>query len=346
MLPLFFILGIIFAPLGGGLFYAGQKVQQLVIDYTDCQDLAKGSFTQIPTQYVKLNLNEVKGAPSPAAPQWKVTENEKKEPVCTLRFTIPSQVQAPVYMYYRLSNFYQNHRKYVRSFSEDQITGKTPSGNDVDGDDKCGSISKAPGDKVYYPCGLIANSLFNDTFSNLRSGDGKTKPYAMTDKGISWPTDRKRFKKTNYKASQIVPPPNWAKMYPDGYTNDNIPDLSQWEALMVWMRTAALPTFSKLAKRNDHDELGPGVYELDITSNFPIKSVRGTKSILLTQATAIGGRNIFLGIAYIAVGGIAILLGIVFLVRHLIRPRKLGDHRYLTWNTDDSNSSQTRDEFS
>lgn len=45
-----------------------------------------------------------------------------------------------------------------------------------------------------------------------------------------------------------------------------------------------------------------------------------------------GGRNSFLGIAYIVVGGVCIILGAVFTATHLIKPRKLGDHTYLSWN--------------
>lgn len=65
-----------------------------------------------------------------------------------------------------------------------------------------------------------------------------------------------------------------------------------------------------------------------------------------------GGKNPFLGIAYIVVGGICIVLGALFTVTHLIKPRcvastrplgsaanvrcnrKLGDQTYLTWNND------------
>lgn len=39
----------------------------------------------------------------------------------------------------------------------------------------------------------------------------------------------------------------------------------------------------------------------------------------------IGGKNPFLGIAYIAVGGVCVLLGLLLTLRHLIKPRKLGD---------------------
>lgn len=59
---------------------------------------------------------------------------------------------------------------------------------------------------------------------------------------------------------------------------------------------------------------------------------KGTKSIIITTRTVMGGRNPFLGIAYIVVGGVCILLGAIFTVTHMIKPRKLGDHTYLSWN--------------
>ncbi len=52
----------------------------------------------------------------------------------------------------------------------------------------------------------------------------------------------------------------------------------------------------------------------------------GTKSMVISTRTVMGGKNPFLGIAYVAVGGICILLGTLFTVTHLIKPR------YVTWN--------------
>ncbi|KAI6885910.1 hypothetical protein KC355_g21710, partial [Hortaea werneckii] len=36
VLPLFFAIGVIFAPIGGLLLWASSEVQEILIDYTDC----------------------------------------------------------------------------------------------------------------------------------------------------------------------------------------------------------------------------------------------------------------------------------------------------------------------
>jgi hypothetical protein len=42
---------------------------------------------------------------------------------CKQEFTLDADIIAPVYVYYQLDNFYQNHRRYVKSRSFSQLKG-------------------------------------------------------------------------------------------------------------------------------------------------------------------------------------------------------------------------------
>ncbi|KIW57971.1 hypothetical protein PV05_02525 [Exophiala xenobiotica] len=349
VLPIFFAIGIIFAPIGGLLLWASASVQELVIDYTDCNTTATTSFTAIPESKVSTSF---KSSNTVARPQWRRTLNTThpphsveipNTPVCTLQFSIPNDIGPPVYLYYRLTNFYQNHRRYVKSLDTDQLKGKALS-NDTIGTSSCNPLKLDHNGKAYYPCGLIANSIFNDTLNSpvavSTSGGQESQQYRMTNEGIAWSSDSSMYKKTHYTNSQVSPPPNWHNRYPNGYTDENpIPDLSQYEEFQVWMRTAGLPTFSKLALRNDNETMTAGTYQMDIYDFFPVTVYSGTKSILLSTRSVVGGKNNFLGIAYVVVGGLCIVLGVVFTIAHLIKPRKLGDHTYLSWNNADGPST-------
>jgi hypothetical protein len=53
----------------------------------------------------------------------------------------------------------------VQSFDTDQLLGKKRTASDLN-DGNCKPIT-SEGGKPYYPCGLIANSVFNDTFPEV-----------------------------------------------------------------------------------------------------------------------------------------------------------------------------------
>ncbi|OKL57172.1 hypothetical protein UA08_07704 [Talaromyces atroroseus] len=338
VLPLFFGIGAIFAPLGGVLLWANEQVQELIIDYTDCDTQAPiSSQAAIPSDKVQTTF---KSTAQTSLYTWQRNETDYATNTtgCSLFFDLPDSLGPPVYLYYKLTDFYQNHRKYVASLDTDQLAGKVVSNATISGSTCDPLTTDAATGKAYYPCGLIANSIFNDTISSpVLVNEGV---YNMTDKGIAWPSDKQIIKDTQYEYWQVVPPPNWRVKYPE-YTAENFPKLGDDEAFMVWMRTAGLPTFSKLARRNDTTAMAAGQYRLDIQSRFNVTEFGGTKSILISTRTVMGGKNSFMGIAYIVVGGICILIGALFTAANLIKPRKLGDHTYLTWNNEPSTATAT-----
>ncbi|KAE8144637.1 ligand-effect modulator 3 family [Aspergillus avenaceus] len=336
VLPLFFVIGVIFAPIGGLLLWASSEVQEIVIDYSECATKATSTPMPIPDKV----QSSFKSANQLSTPTWAKYQ-DKNNTICRLSFEIPENMGPPVFMYYRLTNFYQNHRRYVKSLDIDQLKGKAVDNKTINGG-TCDPLEHDVNGKAYYPCGLIANSMFNDTIrSPVLLNDGNEDDpveYMMTNKGIAWDSDKELIKTTQYKPGQVLPPPNWQTRYPDNYTTE-IPDLHQDEEFMVWMRTAALPNFSKLSRRNDTAAMAPGIYQLEIAQHFPVTEYGGTKSILISTRTVIGGQNPFMGIAYVVVGGLCVLLGALFTIAHLVRPRKLGDHTYLTWNNEQDSSA-------
>jgi hypothetical protein len=197
---------------------------------------------------------------------WPFSGISKETDICILSFNIPEDIKPPILFYYRLTNFYQNHRRYVKSVDIDQLKGKYKSGPDIKSGD-CNPLNVAPDGRPYYPCGLIANSMFNDTFDNLtllNPSGGNQEPvfYNFTAKGTSWAHEGDLYGKTAYKPKDVAVPPFWVDQYNDDL--DELPNLHTWEQFQVWMRTAGLPTFSKLAQRNDTHDLKSGTYWLKI----------------------------------------------------------------------------------
>lgn len=66
-------------------------------------------------------------------------------------------------MYYGLSNFYQNHRRYVKSRDDNQLLGNL--NNEPSSDCAPFAYTNVSGNndkaKPIAPCGAIANSMFN-----------------------------------------------------------------------------------------------------------------------------------------------------------------------------------------
>lgn len=260
-------------------------MKELAIDYTNCvtkSPLTTADFDPLNDTTKEMDSDRVSASFKNAMknkPKWGHAREEflwpsgKKQDtdVCIITFEIPEEIKPPILFYYRLTNFYQNHRRYVKSLDINQLKGDAVSASGIKSGE-CDPLDLAPDGRPYYPCGLIANSMFNDTFKNLTVANAQQQngqsndTYNFSLKGISWGSEGDLYGKSKYKPSDVVPPPNWQEQYPeDGYNNQSsLPDLHTDEAFQVWMRTAGLPTFSKLAMRNDHDVMTEATYRLKI----------------------------------------------------------------------------------
>lgn len=346
VLPTFFILGLLFAPIGGLLVWGSNLVSQITIDYTDCSSQTpqsdSGPLTFTPVQHFSYNLRSKDAKAAPAFdPKWALVQNstaggnKTTTQTCYLQFDLPADLEGSVFLYYKLTNFYQNHRRYVKSLDTDQLRGDDVSVSSLNKGD-CAPLAVTSDNKRIYPCGLIANSLFNDTIVSttlLNPAGGTNQTYNFTEAGIAWPGERKKYTNRPKTAiDQLVPPPGWQDRFPDGYTEDNFPNLQEDLHFQNWMRTAALPTFTKLYARNDKETMTKGTYQIMIWTNFPVTPYGGTKSIVISTVSWIGGKNPFLGWAYVGASSLLVLLGIAGTIRHLIKPRRLGDMTMLSWN--------------
>lgn len=197
--------------------------------------------------------------------------------VCSLQFNIPDNLNPPVLLYYRLTNFYQNHRRYVKSLDSDQLKGTAVSNKSLGA---CDPLDTDPTGRPYYPCGLIANSLFNDSIGNpvqlnTHYSNAPNITYNMTENGIAWSSDAALYGPTQYNYSQIAVPPNWYLRWQNGYSAESPPPVLKTDyAFQVWMRTAGLPNFSKLAKRNDNETMQCSTYQVDIDNSMSSEPLR------------------------------------------------------------------------
>lgn len=236
---------------------------------------------------------------------------------CTIGITIEKEMKAPVYFYYKLVNFYQNHRSYVQDYSKPQLQGKA---TDTTG---CSvkEVAKRDG-KPVFPCGLIANSFFNDVFSLKRVGGTTFTGDDWDGSDLTWSSDKEKFKNKTFIPDTVV----------RTSTRGNTLPLPTTQDFEVWFRVAGLPRFNKLYRKIGTTTLQKGEkYEITIDNQFEVGKFGGEKWVLLSTTSWIGGANHFLGYLYIITGTMCAIYSMGMLIKQARCPRRKGEMRYYGW---------------
>ncbi|KAM9842873.1 cell cycle control protein 50B isoform 1-T3 [Aulostomus maculatus] len=294
VIPGFVILGLAFIGIGVALFVTSRSIQVLELDYTGVEQNSAC---------------------------FKCSDPDVKNCECTLNFTINTLFKGPVFFYYGLSNYFQNYRRYGVSKDAEQLSGdlsafKSPT-------DDCAPYDYV-NNKPIVPCGAIANSLFNDTFVLYQTVPTGKKVVPLDGKGIAWWTDYNiKYRNPSVKPLKnafngTVKPVFWPKpayeLDPSDPANNGFIN----QDFLVWMRRAALPDFRKLYRRiteGDYAEgLPAGNYSLKIAYNYPVLRFDGRKKVVFSNVSWMGGKNEFLGIAYLVIGSMCVVMSIVMLI--------------------------------
>ena len=146
VLPAFFVIGIAFVAIGVGLLYFTNNIKEKEVPYTDCVNVLEADKNK--------TCHEILEPPNSPSITGKDLKGKCK---CEVKIELEEDWNKNIYLYYGLTNFYQNHRRYVKSRDELQLLGKI----DKEPSDDCSGYDKSAEGKNVVPCGAIANSLFN-----------------------------------------------------------------------------------------------------------------------------------------------------------------------------------------
>ncbi|VEU34805.1 unnamed protein product [Pseudo-nitzschia multistriata] len=295
-----------------------------------------------------------------------IGENYNANENCTLTFEVPKDMKPPVLVYYELTNFHQNYRKYTTSRDDYQLTGKVGGQSAVDAAN-CDPINVL-GDTRINPCGLIANTFFNDKFT-LRDTEGavdaKGNKLVMREDGIAWESDLKyRFAMPDgyqqkqcgegkcdssccedfgFSCKEPAISPKDGLCYAYDYPNQNTTQylyqtypsvISPLEHVLnehfvVWMRVAATPNFKKLYGYFEETIPAGTKLEFDVNMNYVVESFKGTKALTMTTNSMWGTKDPTIGITIYSIGYFCLACGLFFGLKHLFKPRKIADRKYL-----------------
>ncbi|CAK4516482.1 unnamed protein product [Aphanomyces euteiches] len=284
---------------------------------------------------------------------------------CFVTVTLDRDIVGDTIVFYELAPFYQTHRRYMTSQVLQQYMGGWSPG---DSTSDCDPVLASPSTQLcngttcfgtnksrqHYPCGLVANTMFNDIFwlhnGTLPSGkvlgpaDLKIAGIARTFTNYNFknpqtPLDLDTFLPIwhNPNYSRIIPPPG-SDILPQitsDYTNS-----TAWvttppgtgvenKYFRVWVNLAAGNVLRKPYGRIAVPNLPAGTQlTFAVQSNF---YTEGSKAIVVGEIGWFGSENIAMGVLFIISGSFCLIAALVFTYKAIKNPRRLGDVTSLKW---------------
>lgn len=225
-----------------------------------------------------------------------------------VEFSLPKNIENP-FIYYRIENFFANHRNFIKSKSYKQLRGSGVTLSDwspIKYNSDVGSpksiispFSALAPTSPAYPWGLMPKYMFNDTFLLSDSSGNDIK---LSQDDIALYIDKNKFKNSDNLAQQ------W-KDFTD-------------QSFMVWSRIDIFSEFEKLYAKSSMQLIANQKYKITITNNYSHQDFDLVKKIVVSSTSKFG-HDIALGIIFTIGGGfVAIILIPALWILEYIKWRK------------------------
>lgn len=245
------------------------------------------------------------GLTAPAQPQVTPGAATAEALLQTVEVEVPHDMVPPVYLYYQLPWFYQNHKRYVRSISWSQMAGAA---GPLEALPSCEPLrylggrrdTSLPDQGAIHPCGLIPSSLFNDSFSlHQTCDDAALSGHIPLHLDVAFRSELATALFSNPRNATNL---NTVASLRGGGTLEG--PVGQAPQLWVWSRVAAQPGLTKpFAVINTRLAKGCRL-RLEVANRYNSYAWGGQKAVLLSTASwAASTRNLFLPVLYLVMAG-------------------------------------------
>ncbi|GLE02614.1 hypothetical protein PINS_up011455 [Pythium insidiosum] len=295
---------------------------------------------------------------------------------CLVTITLREPIVGKAFVFYELSDFHQHHRRFVSSMDRTQFTDEWRPGMLLTTCDPMAATESEACDigycpessrqrRDYFPCGIVANTMFNDIFwlhdgvlptgerlshrDLVSRGVARTYP-AHNNKNPTWDVTLDRYLPVwhNPNFSRIIPPPPSAGVDLTPVITSDYSNSTAWvhdpldpavgvgtgvenEHWRVWVETAAIEPFRKPYGRILRDLPANTTLTFAVQSNFYVRSFGGRKAIVVGEVSWFGSENYAMGIFFLGVAAIFFAATLLFGIRRCVSPRRLGDASVLAW---------------